>query len=141
MRGWVLATSVGSAITFAISNRVWAATLLPPQEGIMGLFVPSVSILPLFVFAGISGLVLGVAQWPILRAKLPQAFWWIPLSGIGMLGESLFVGVLKSTMGPMGIDVSASGLNPVYWAIAAIGVVFYAAITGVFLVRCLRQRS
>lgn len=141
MRGWVLATSIGSAIAFAISNRVWSATLLPPPEGVMGSFMPPVSVLPLFVFGGISGLVLGVAQWLVLRTKLPQASWWIPLSGIGMLGESLVVGVLQSALGPMGIEVSANALNPVYWAIAVIGIMVYAAITGGFLIRYLRQRS
>jgi hypothetical protein len=141
MRGWVLATSIGSAVAFAISKALWSATLMPPAKEIMGAFLPSMSVLPQFVFAGISGLVLGVAQWLVLRTKLPQTYWWIPLSSIGMLGEAIVVRVLQSTLGPWGIEVSASALNPVYWLIAAIGVAVYAATTGGFLVRCLRQRS
>jgi hypothetical protein len=141
LRSWVLATSVGSAIAFVISNSLGSVTLIPPSEGIMGVFQPSMSVLPLFVFGGISGLVLGVAQWLVLRAKLPQAYWWIPLSSIGMLGESVIVGVLQSTVGAQGIDGSTSALNPMYWAIAAIGVAVYAAMTGGFLVRGLGRRS
>ncbi|MGB8698269.1 MAG: hypothetical protein WCD18_02535 [Thermosynechococcaceae cyanobacterium] len=141
MQSWVLATSLGSAIAFFISNRLGSATRIPPPEGIMGDLWPSVSVLPPFIFGGIVGLVLGIAQWLVFRTKLPQAQWWIPLSSLGMLGEAIVVGALQSAIGPQGIDVSVSAFNPVYWAIAAISVVVYAALTGGFLVRCLRQRS
>jgi hypothetical protein len=141
IRSWVLATSVGGAIAFALSNAFWSATLISPSAVGMGAFSPSVSVVPLFVFAGISGLVLGIAQWLVLRTKLPQAYWWIPLSSIGMLGESIAIEGLQSAVGSQGIEVSASALNPGYWAIAALSVVVYAAITGGFLIRCLRRRS
>jgi uncharacterized membrane protein YqgA involved in biofilm formation len=138
IRGWVLATSVGGAIAFTISNALWSATLIPPAESIMGAFLPTMSILPEFVFGGIVGLVLGVTQWLVLRTKLPQAYWWIPLSSIGMLGEAVVIQALQNTMGPWGIEVGASALNPGYWAISAFSVVVYAVVTGGFLVRCLR---
>jgi hypothetical protein len=55
-----------------------------------------------------------------------------------MLGESVIAGAL---VGSQGIDGSTSALNPVYWAISAIGVAVYAAMTGGFLVRGLGRRS
>ncbi|HEY9825054.1 MAG TPA: hypothetical protein V6D19_06380 [Stenomitos sp.] len=141
MRGWVLATSIGNAIAFFINNRLISATLIPSPAGVMGSFAPSVSVLPLFVFGGISGLIFGVAQWIVLRNKLPQAFLWIPLSSIAMLGEAIGIGALQSVMGPQGIEVSASALNPIYWVIAMIGAAIYATLTGGFLVHFLRQKN
>lgn len=140
IRSWVLVTSLGSAIALAIINGLWTATLMPPASGLIGGMMPPLSVLPQFVFDGIYGILLGIAQWLVLRTKVPQAGWWMLINGIGAIASSIGIDVLQKFIGPMGIDVSQSAWNPFFWAIASMSVVLYAAITGGFLVWSLRQR-
>jgi len=140
IRSWVLATSVGSAIALAIINGLWTVTLMPPASGLIGNMMPPLSVLPQFLFDGIYGILLGVAQWLVLRTKVPQAGWWVLISGAGAIASSIGIDVLQKFIGPMGIDVSQSAWNPFFWAIASVSVVLYAVVTGGFLVWSLRQR-
>lgn len=140
IRPWVLATSLGNAIALAMINGLWAATLMPPASGFIGGMMPPMSVLPQFLFDGIYGILLGVAQWLVLRTKVPQAGWWVLVSSVGMIATSIGMDVLQRLIGPMGIDVSQSAWNPFFWVIAAVSTVLYAAITGGFLVWSLRQR-
>ncbi|MBD1900716.1 hypothetical protein NDI44_03150 [Trichocoleus sp. DQ-A3] len=140
IRSWVLATSLGSAIALAVINGLWAVTLMPPASGLIGGMMPTMSVLPQFLFDGIYGILLGVAQWLVLRTKVPQAGWWVLISGVGAIASSIGIDVLQRFVGPMGIDVSQSAWNPFFWAIASVSVVLYAAISGGFLVWSLRQR-
>ncbi len=140
IRSWVLATSLGSAIALAMINGLWTVTLMPPASGLIGNMMPPLSVLPQFIFDGIYGILLGVAQWLVLRTKVPQAVWWVLISGVGAIASSIVIDALQKFIGPMGIDVSQSAWNPFFWAIASVSVVLYTVITGGFLVWSLRQR-
>lgn len=76
MGGWVLATLVGwilGYILVAIPDRVgWTDALLKNID---------------LVFL-VMGLSIGLAQWLLLRGRLPQAAWWIAANilGWGLLG-------------------------------------------------------
>jgi hypothetical protein len=140
LRPWVLATSLGSAIALVVVNLLWGLTLAPSPAGAMGAFAPPISVLPQFVFEGIYGLVLGVAQWLVLKTKVSQAGGWILASAVGFLLTSVGTGLLQQILGPLGLDVSQGAWNPFFWAIAAISAALYAALTGGFLVWRLRQR-
>jgi hypothetical protein len=99
------------------------------------MIMPPTSMSPKYLSSGISGIILGTAQWVILRRKISWAGWWVPLSGIGLLGGEIFVSAAQLVLSPTGIDVSQSAWNPVFWAISSLSTVLYAAITGGFLVR------
>lgn len=137
LRGWVLATSFGSAIALVLVNSLWSVTLMPPSEGVIGMMMPLTSMLPKYVFSGITGIILGAAQWVILRRKISHAGWWVLLSGLGLLAGEILVAEAQSVLGPTGIDVSQNAWNPSFWVISSLSTVIYAAITGFFLVRCL----
>ncbi len=140
LRPWVLATSLGSAIALVVVNLLWSLTLAPSPVGPMGAFAPPMSVLPQFLFEGIYGLVLGVAQWLVLKTKVSQAGGWILASAVGFLLTSVGTGLLQQLLGPLGLDVSQGAWNPFFWAIAAISLALYAALTGGFLIWNLRQR-
>jgi len=135
IRGWVLATSFGSAIALVLVNSLWSVTLMPSSENVMGMMMPPSSMLPKYTFSGIMGVILGTVQWVILRRKISWAGWWVLLSGIGFLGREVLVAEVQSILGPTGIDVSQSAMNPIFWAISSLSTVLYAAMTGGFLVR------
>jgi hypothetical protein len=78
MGGWVLATALGYALVFG------ATPLLR--------FVPSqLAGSPLFLLFGI---VLGVAQWLVLRRRVRQAAWWIAINMGAWVLAFLLVGVV-----------------------------------------------
>ncbi|AFY37699.1 hypothetical protein Lepto7376_1347 [[Leptolyngbya] sp. PCC 7376] len=140
-RGWVFATSLGSAITLLFVNSLWSLNLRPVTEGFMGMMMPLVSTLPSYVFLGMMGLILGAAQWIVLRQKIAGAGWWILLSGIGFLGGQVLTTTIQSMLGPTGIDVRQAAINPVFWAIATVSTIFYSVITGLFLINRLAKNT
>jgi hypothetical protein len=108
---------------------------MPSSENVMGMMMPPSSMLPKYTFSGIMRVILGTVQWVILRRKISWAGWWVLLSGIGFLGGEVLVAEVQSILGPTGIDVSQSAMNPIFWAISSLSTVLYAAMTGGFLVR------
>ncbi|MBI1256644.1 MAG: hypothetical protein GC204_04180 [Chloroflexi bacterium] len=65
---WILVTALGMALGLAIS---------------VALFGTETAGNPLLVRAAITGLVIGLAQWVVLREFVPLGGWWIPVMGIG----------------------------------------------------------
>lgn len=140
-RLWIVATGIGMAIAFLVMQWLWLITRVPAPSGIMGLMLPPVSRLPMFVLEGVMGVVLGVAQWFVLRKSVPKAGLWIVVSGLGMAVTRLAIALLQQVLGRSGLYVSPDATNPIFWAIAVVGIIFYAALTGSFLFWSLRQRT
>lgn len=130
---WLIATALGSTAGFLLSQALYAHTLVPaPDHPLLGAVLPARSSLPRWLFAGLSGLVLGGAQWFVLWRQLRPAAWWIPLSAAGLIAADLWVHGLQRLLGPLGLDVSTGAWNPLFWLIAGSGALLYGLVTGVF---------
>jgi hypothetical protein len=138
---WVIATSLGSAVAFILVNGLYFATPIPSTgHMIQDAMPPPRSVLPQFIFASLTGLILGVAQWFALRGHVLQAGWWVLLSVAGLVTADICVGLLQRFVGTIGLDVSTGVWNPVFWGISGFGIAPYAIITSRFWVRRLGER-
>jgi hypothetical protein len=139
---WVLATSLGSALGLAVNNFIHELDIatLPQSDAnnFLALFAGSAGRIPLVIFDIISGLILGLAQWLVLRGKVPQAGWWVLASSFGMLFNGVAVNVMRQIFGRMGL-YSGAAYDPLNWVIAIISGAIYGAITGILLVRLLQK--
>lgn len=136
IRNWVIATSLGSAVALLLVNGLYSATLMPSTgDTILDTMQPSRSVLPQFIFAGLNGLILGVAQWFALRGHVSRTRWWVLLSMAGLATADICVGLLQRFVGVTGLDVSTNALNPVFWIISCFGIVLYSIVTSRFWVR------
>lgn len=87
------------------------------------------------------GFILGIFQWFLLKKSLPQASLWIMVNGLGMTVTSVVISLLQQALGTNGLYVSPDATNPIFWAIAIVGTIFYAALTGSFFFWSLHQRT
>ncbi|AFY29468.1 hypothetical protein [Cyanobium gracile] len=132
---WVVATSLGSAIALVLVFGWHAAAVLPSVGPmILDALQPPRSVLPPFIFASLTGLVLGVAQWLALRGHVEQAGRWVLFSVLGLTAADLLTGVLQRSLGAVGLDVSTGAWNPVFWVISAVGIALYGLLTSRFWV-------
>lgn len=137
LRNWVIATSLGSSIAFLLVNGLYVATLISSTgNSFLDMMLLPRSSLPSFIFAGLTGLILGMVQWLALwRGNVPQAHWWILLSMAGLLTSDLVVGWLQRMLGEMGLDSSTGAGSPIFWLISCLGIGLYALITSSFWVK------
>jgi len=77
MGGWVLATAIGYVVVFGLLPIIRFDAI--PQLG--GAFA--------FLMFGV---VLGVAQWIVLRGRVDQAGWWVAISIAGWVLAFLLIG-------------------------------------------------
>jgi hypothetical protein len=132
---WVVATSLGSAIALVLVNRLDSETVLPSVGPmILDAMQSPRSLLPPFIFAGLSGLLLGVAQWLALRDHVRQAGRWVLFSVLGLTAADLLTGVLQRSLGAAGLDVSTGAWNPLFWGISCLGIALYGLLTSRFWV-------
>jgi Na+-translocating ferredoxin:NAD+ oxidoreductase RnfE subunit len=103
--------------------------------------LPTISGFPLFVLEGIMGVVLGISQWFVLKKSIPKAGLWIMVNGLGMAVTSIVISLLQQALGRSGLYVSPDATNPTFWAIAIVGTIFYAILTGSFFFWSLHQRT
>jgi hypothetical protein len=130
---WVIATSLGSAISLVLVFGLHAATLLPSAGPmILDAMQPPRSVLPTFIFASLTGLGLGVAQGLVLRGHVGQAGRWVLFSVLGLTAADLLTGVLQRSLGAVGLDVSTGAWNPVFWVISCLGIALYGLLTSRF---------
>lgn len=90
---WILATTLGGAVGFAIGARVSEMVngALEPRVGI-----PLTDAVLLLTFGAIVGACFGAAQWLLLRARGVRVSRWMLASTVGlMIGYPLAVGVLE----------------------------------------------
>jgi hypothetical protein len=90
---WTLATAIAGAIVGAleVSGFQFLATL------------------------AFTGLLIGVAQWLILRYYIPQAFWWIGVSTLGWIFGLLLLLSSDVALDPLIQFLSTLGAWEVFW--------------------------
>lgn len=114
-RWWILASVVGYSVCLV--------TLLVFDD----LRLPSEKLWPDALLLLLTGVVVGVPQWIVLRRYDPRAGWWVLASGLGLLGQLVVVANPAST--PVG-----------FIGYLAFEGAFLGAVTGFLLVRLLGGR-
>ncbi len=138
---WVLASSLASPLGLTFNNTIkWLDVAQDEGKSIdfLKIFIGSPENIPPVIFDTIYGAILGIAQWLILRGKVPQAGWWVLASSFGALMSGVVVRVTRYILGRMGWYVGDT-YDPLNIAIAAAGGVISGAITGIVLVRLLQN--
>lgn len=77
------------------------------------------------VLAVVDLLIIGTAQWLVMRRALPQSGWWVLAGAVSALPGAVLL---------------LFGLIPIGWAVASIGIL-YPVVTGVALLWLLRTSS
>ena len=120
-RWWILATVLVSAILFSTAEVLSnAASDVVSNTVIQGVVISS-----------LIGLVIGSAQWLVLRKQLSQSHWWI-LANILGIAAMFFAIVYSSRLEQMSI------WDSILFFLGILGVI-YGVITGFALVWLLRQ--
>jgi len=120
-RWWMLASAVGAYVAFLLLSVV-----------VLGNAV--------LIYAT-AGLLIGIAQWLVLRRRIPRAGWWIAASALGYVA-----GGAAAIAAGAGINALVGQLDPTtanvlgHTAPNLLGGVFYGALTGYWLARLLRAR-
>ncbi|WP_204150096.1 hypothetical protein [Leptolyngbya sp. CCY15150] len=91
---WTLATTIAGAIVGALeaSGFQFIATIV------------------------FTGLLIGAAQWLVLRQYIPKAFWWIVVSTLGWTFGLLLVFPNETLFDPLIQFLSTLGAWPVFWS-------------------------
>ncbi|MDE5102551.1 MAG: hypothetical protein O4807_06055, partial [Trichodesmium sp. St19_bin2] len=119
-RWWVLATALASAIGFLIAMAVSNAVSVFVSDAVI-IYTVSYSLI---------GLVIGSAQWLVLRKQLSQSHWWI-LANILGIAATLFAIVYSSRF--------ELGLLKTFISFLSVFGIIYGGITEFALVWLLRQ--
>ena len=120
-RWWVLATALASAIGFLIAMAVSNA---------VSVFVSDAVIIDTVSYS-LMGLVIGSAQWLVLRKQIYQSHWWILASVLG-IAATLFAIVYSSRF-------EGGSFLQSYLSLFGIFGIIYGVITGFALVWLLPQ--
>ena len=115
---WVAFSSLGGGIGFGLAGMV--ASVMDERPGLLGAFLPPVA------FGAVLWMVIGLAQWLVLRLSVPRAGWWVLASTVGGV---LFAMVERAISSGMGGSPSAEAAP--YGAITG---ACYGAVTGGALV-------
>lgn len=120
-RWWMLASAVGAYVAFLLLSVVVLSNAL-------------------LIYAT-AGLLIGIAQWLVLRNRVPRAGWWIAASALGYVA-----GGAAALAAGAGLNAAVGQLSPTvanalgHTAPNLLGGLFYGAITGFWLARLLRAR-
>ena len=113
---WVLASTVGYAVAFAVLVPVFGAEAVPEAVG---------EVVGFSVRGAVAGASVGIAQWLVLRRQVSRAGWW---------GLASYVGFSVTLVVGLGLTVGVG------WALTfAVGGAVGGAITGGVMVWLLRQ--
>ncbi|MDE5068624.1 MAG: hypothetical protein O4752_05520, partial [Trichodesmium sp. St4_bin8_1] len=121
-RWWILATALASAILFSTAEVMWNAVR----------DVVSNTVIQVVVISSVVGLVIGSAQWLVLRKQLSQSHWWILASVLGITATLFAIFYYSRRFEP----TSSSWFLILLLSIFGI---IYGVITGFALVWLLRQ--
>jgi hypothetical protein len=113
---WVLASVTGFAVGKALGDALAQADV-----GAVGLALSGAAI----------GTSLGIAQWAVLRRHVEQAAWWVLASVVAWVVGWSIISV---------VDVAPGGPTGMAYLIGSTGAAAAGVITGLTLVRLLRQR-
>ena len=129
---WILATGVAAVVADVIGSLATGAVYNRIGQ-IEGGYLWS---LALSVLA--AGLLVGFAQWLILRRLVARAGWWIPVSGLGLI-VGWFVGALVGTFVVRDLLGLTNDLHAFRFITDLFSTTTYAAITGYTLLRLFRS--
>ncbi|HLP91571.1 MAG TPA: hypothetical protein VK184_23675 [Nostocaceae cyanobacterium] len=110
---WVLATSLSYPLALILVNN------LPSIQGILSYTV--------------IGLIIGIAQYLVLRGKLPGAGLWILANGFSFAFGNFVINQISSVLGRIGL-YSGGIYDLVEWFLMILNGVIYGIITGLVLV-------
>jgi hypothetical protein len=85
------------------------------------------------VLNGFTGLVVGTAQWFVLRRQMRRAGRWAWITALGWALAAVLLGFLGWALGPAGEEI-------MFWLVPAIGGIVPGAVTAAGLVRLLSER-
>jgi hypothetical protein len=128
---------IGTAQTLALRRRLpvdpeWvAATAAGLVVGVslsVALFGSDTSLNATLMRAPLTGLMIGIAQWLVLRKHVPQAFWWIPT-----------VAVVYVIAWFVTAQVLQDSLDQGFIVFGASGALVFQALTGTVLMLLLRS--
>jgi hypothetical protein len=111
IRWWIVATTLGIALGF------WADTTLPFS-------IPFVS----GAFSGVSGALIGLGQWLVLRRRFARSGWWVTASAVGFWSGFALVDAVGRAVGGQ-FEGYAGGILG-----TAAGLAIYGMLTGAALV-------
>lgn len=129
---WILATGVAAVISRVVQSFVTGSVYDLSGE-IDAAVITSIAA---SVFS--SGLLVGAAQWLILRRLVERAGWWIPVSGFGLI-LAWFLGSIVGSIMVQNILDSPNDLKTFDLIAGLISAIIYAAITGYALARLFRS--
>jgi hypothetical protein len=92
--GWTLATTIGIALGMTVSAYVVNATLRPMAPVLTGL-------LNVFLYGSVTGLVLGLVQFAVMRGGPVPFARWIAASVLGMGVGMVLSAIIGRTLGAM----------------------------------------
>lgn len=107
-RGWTAASAAGGAVAWGGCLFV---NLLAPASG----FGSQEWLLAFVIVGFVLGAVIGVAQWTLLRERMPNAGWWIPANGAAWV---------------FGTGVVIAGVRLLEWAGGEVSFVALLALLG-----------
>lgn len=121
-RWWMLASGLGAYVAFIVLEVVVTNSTL-------------------LVYA-IAGLLIGLAQWPVLRRRVPRAGWWVAASAVGyVVGGAAALTIGTGLNGLVGMVSPTTANALAHTAPNLTGGLLCGAITGLWLARLLRHRS
>lgn len=148
VKGWIAATTVGSAMGMVFSNILGQAlisTFQADQDELLGflqIFTTGMvlqSSFFLMLSAVINGLLLGVAQWGVLRKWLPGSAGWVGVSVAGAIAGTLCLVMIRQVLGPLNLYFQP--FFPLGWLLMALSGAIYGGISGFYLLHLLRSRQ
>jgi hypothetical protein len=145
IKGWIAATLIGSAIGMVCNFLLGQALVSSFQNDIVGFLqiFTAGRVLQngffLTVSAMISGLLLGVAQWEVLRKWLSGSLGWIGVSVAGAIAGMLCFVLIRQVLGPLNLYFQP--FLPLGWLLVALRGAIYGGISGLYLVHLLRSRQ
>lgn len=118
-RWWMVASAVGAYVAFLLLSVVVLGNAL--------------------LIYTTAGLLMGIAQWPVLRKRVPRAGWWIAASALGYVAGGAAALAAGAALNAAVGQLSPTAANVLgHTAPNLLGGVFYGAVTGFWLSRLLR---
>jgi hypothetical protein len=140
---WVLATSLSFPLALSVNNYLrWLDISTLPEannNNLLDLLLGHPGRIPFIVYELIIGLIIGIAQWLVLRGKVAGAALWIVGSSFGFVVGGFIVSQMRPILGGIGLDPGAGAYNPINWVLAILNGGIYGIITGIVLVQLLSK--
>ncbi|HLO89100.1 MAG TPA: hypothetical protein VK203_29400 [Nostocaceae cyanobacterium] len=140
---WVLATSLSFPLALSINNYLrWLDITTLPQadsNNLINLFSSHPGRIPFIIYEAMIGLIIGIAQWFVLRGKVSSAGWWIAGSSFGFVFGSFVVSQIRQILGSIGLYYGGGVYDPIHWLLTVVNGIIFGIVTGLVLVKLLSK--